>query len=861
MKKLIQSFNWVVELLLTAVVIVTVTAGLMQVTAGAVYASESTQEEVPDREYLKAENLPADTDYVLVMDKSGSVWSQVYNGEAGVFEKIRNSAAQAFLRVAAGTNNRIAVVYFDKSADSEKNGCLPTDINSEDGFYSLMETLNYTVPSGTAKTEENASTNIAAGLERACDILDTAGSSERKKCIILFSDGFNDLYVNSNSKKVEFRKKAKDEIFGTLIEGTSGERRDDGLTARIRDSKYELYCIYLENPEAKDQLAESRRLLEKLVKVCKTDSEAGDVKKFYYVSGDLDEKTKYFDLAKLFSEVFYVSQNNSRHQELPMVSDADVQRSQIYVPNAAVSQLNMFLVNVPKSSEPVLRNTDTGETYSFGRDANEPEMVYYNIKHPQHGDYELVIPGAKDVRGAYAYYTDLRAAVDIEKTNGFGYLPIGRHSKVKTRCSFYDSEGNPYEFADNEHFKLNMYLSQDGSEPAELPMRWDGESWETAEDIKIDEMGVYTFTAKASLDNETLNTLEYTKQISVTAMDYWIFIYGVLAVIAIFVIWKLYVWLRRKILRNIIAKKKNEIEIEKREVEESYKEINSKIEEHKICIAGYEECFEYAPDFFAEQKAAKAYLLLNDPETLSLLDEDKDYKTLYKDALAGYVGFYNEAMNSAEVSNNIVCDEKNGINSLKSKLSQVQSCLDKIRNSKQEAETTAKELEKLVKEVNGKYERMDGALNEMRDLLGREFNCDIKINWPLTDERYKVIAKAEKLKYGLVLLDDLRAINLNRDAGKSLVTTFKEAIGNHQTNIIISPYQSENGKDGIELQSDKDFGIKDRNSNIPVKSSELIDPEQPEGKKKHVAKLEQGGQYNLNFHTGDGLGSLTLTLK
>ena len=106
MKKLIQSFDWVVELLLTAVVIVTVTAGLMQVTAGAVYASESTAEEVPDREYLKAENLPADTDYVLVMDKSGSVWSQVYNGEAGVFEKIRNSAAQGCFPPRATAHNK-----------------------------------------------------------------------------------------------------------------------------------------------------------------------------------------------------------------------------------------------------------------------------------------------------------------------------------------------------------------------------------------------------------------------------------------------------------------------------------------------------------------------------------------------------------------------------------------------------------------------------------------------------------------------------------------------------------------------------------------------------------------------------------
>ena len=858
MKKLIQSFDWVVELLLTAVVIVTVTAGLMQVTAGAVYASESTAEEVPDREYLKAENLPADTDYVLVMDKSGSVWSQVYNGEAGVFEKIRNSAAQAFLRVAAGTNNRIAVVYFDKSADSEKNGCLPTDINSEDGFYSLMETLNYTVPSGTAKTEENASTNIAAGLERACDILDTAGSSERKKCIILFSDGFNDLYVNSNSKKVEFRKKAKDEIFGTLIEGTSGERRDDGLTARIRDSKYELYCIYLENPEAKDQLAESRRLLEKLVKVCKTDSEAGDVKKFYYVSGDLDEKTKYFDLAKLFSEVFYVSQNNSRHQELPMVSDADAQRSQIYVPNAAVSQLNMFLVNVPKSSEPVLRNTDTGETYSFGRDANEPEMVYYNIKHPQYGNYELVIPGATDARGAYAYYTDLRAAVDIEKTNGFGYLPIGRHSKVKTRCSFYDSEGNPYEFADNEHFKLNMYLSQDGSEPAELPMRWDGESWETAEDIKIDEMGAYTFTAKASLDNETLNTLEYTKQLNVTAMDYWVWIYGVLAVIALIVIWKLYVWLRRKILRDKIAKEKEEIEAEKLAVEERYKGINSETFTHQDSITKYEGGFDKASWFFTEYKEAKALLRLSDPGTFKLLDEYKDYGTLYKNAEKEYVELYNAATNKAAESSNIDSSKTDGISTLKHKESQVQSCLQEIRKFKQEAENKASVLEMIAEEANGNGELLYGAIDKMKDKMNRDINCGIEINWPSQSQRYYVDMEAEEFDYGIVAFDDLEAIPLK----KGLVTTsFKEAIGNYETNIVILPYQTENGAEGIELQSDKDFGIADMYSNMAVKSCEPIDPKQPDSGKKYVAKLEQGGRYRLNFHTDDGLGALTLILK
>ncbi len=875
MKKLIQSLNWAYEILLTMIMIISVTSGIMQVTVDTVYADESTVEVTDEKEYLKADELPYDTDYVLVIDKSGSLWVQEYNGEVGVLQKIRNSATQAFLRVAAGTNNRVAVVYFDKDAQEELGQGL-TSVKSKADSDEILGKLNhYVLPKtennkdGIEITEANASTNIAAGLECACNILETQGSPERKKCIILFSDGFNDLKSDSNEKKETFRKKTKDAIFGTEIEGTSGERRDDGLTTRIRKNKYELYCVYLENPESQEQELQSKKTLKDLVNACRANGELDKIKKFYYVSIDPDDEDedvdlakKFFNLAKQFSDVFYVSQNNSRHQDLVMMKDKEMQRSQFNVPYAAVSQLNLFLVNVPAGSHPVLRNTLTGQEYDdFVRDANEPEMGYYNISDPAPGDYELIIPGATDARGVFAFYTDLKAVIDIEKTNGFGLFPIGQYSRVKVKCGFYDAQGRLYNY---EHFKPTVSLSRGDGEPDKpLSMEGSGGCLETVEDIRIEEMGSYSIIADVSLDNETINTLKYTKQIgNVKSMDVWVWISGLLAVVLIILFLRLLVWIRSKRLRDKISKEKNTIEKEKNEVEERYKEINKKTKVREKAINDYEQYDGLVNGLLKKYKEVNSRVLLKGLGVADLLDENKDYRTEYENAQALYVKSYNTAINKAIECDDIDYDKKDGNKVLKDKYRQLHSCLEEVCGLKQEAETKAEVLEALVKEVEEKYELLHETAYKIREMMDQDFNCGIEIKWPRQDQQYCVDISADEFDYGIAQLDALDAAPQKRDSrGKFTVVPFKEAIGDYETNIIILPYRWENGSDGIELQSDKDFGITDLTSNKPVKSCEPIDPNQPDGEKKYVARLEKGGQYSLRLPKNDGLGALTLILK
>lgn len=862
MKKVIRNANRSLKILLTIVMTVCLTSGFMQMAVDTIFADESSAVIMPEKEYIKANNLPDDTDYVLVIDKSGSLWAQEYNGEVGVFQKIRNSATQAFLRVAAGTNNRVAVVYFDKEAHEELGRGL-TPVKSKNDYDKILGKLNNFVPQKTAKTEENASTNIAAGLECACDILESQGSSERKKCIILFSDGFNDLY-SSNTKVIEkFREETYDAIFGTKIEGTSGERLDDGLITRIRDNKYELYCIYLENAESREIEELSKKVLEKLVEACRTDGESDELKKFYYVSSNLDEKDKYFDLAKQFSEVFYVSQNNSRHQDLLMEQYKQTQRSQVYVPNAAVSQLNLFLVNVPADSIPVLQHSLSGEVYDYVRDANEPEMVYYNISNPVPGDYELIIPGATDTKGAYAYYTDLNAVIDIEKTNGFGKFPIGQYSRVKVKCGFYDEQGSVYDFMDNEHFKLNMSLSKDGEEAEEVPMKWNGDCWETTEDIRIRETGNYRLTAQASLDNETINTLEYTKQLGhVNSMDVWVWITGILAAVLFILILRLLIWIRSKRLRDKITKEKNAIEKEKLAIEKEYKDINSKTEKHERTINAYKRYYDLLTVILKDYKEVNSKVLLKGLGVVNILDENQDYRADYAKARELYVSSYNAAINKSVECSDIDYDKQDSAKIMNEKYQQLHKCLEEVKKLKQEAKTKSEGLEQLPEEAEEKRIILHEAVYKLREMMDVDFNCGIEIKWPRQDERYLVDMSADEFGFGIAQLDDLEAVALKKNSrGKFVDVSFKEAIGDYETNIVILPYQWENGSDGIELQSEKDFGITDLNSNKPVKSCEPIDPNQPDGEKKYVARLEKGGQYRLDLHTDNGLGALTLNLK
>lgn len=859
MRNVVEKAGFKVMTVLFAVCILltAVFAAEMSVTGVQVHAEEAG--------HLKADNLPQNTDYILVIDDSGSMWYDSANN----MQFIRNAATQTFLRISKGSNNRIAVVYFSMLADYENNGCGLTSTNTDKGYAKIMECLQHSVDKKTKRTTDNASTNIPAGLNQACDILDNQ-KNENKPVIILFTDGYNmifDLENVNNDRETKLANINAYTLGGIETDLKTGEKKKvDGVNTRIKNSAYELYTVYLEDQDPKnvsEQGKENRRFLNELTET--SNENANDVTHFYKVN-QYECSENCYELADEFANVFYASQINSKHKDIQLDKDGD---ASIYIPPAAVDHLNIYLTNVPEGSTPVLSHSGSNEPLEYETDPNNRALVYFNITNPEPGDYTLHVPDAgisdeKRVKGGYVYYTDLQSDIDLVKKNMKGRGDVGVKSEVGIRCSFYDADGNPYVIKDGNYFDLMAGVSRvtdNGQKKiqkkiCDLPMQRVGDYWESTEDFAIEEAGEYCFTATAKLDPEE-NNLVYSKKMRIMDTDYMYYAIWAIKILIVLIVLALIrcfykLWKKHEIKR--IREKVAEEVMKINEVDQLMAEQGEKAVSYVgACEKASGDCND-AEESLDEVITKKHLSELQEKELLidkfkrvknQLEAEYLEHKKAYTDSSDKFLNYISEFRKSGS----------NGVPENAS-MKEARKTLKHVIDARKEAQI----LYDKSKEHFGKFSDYDDRYKKCLDLAEEAYNRTdkmlklrarngLKVRW----SGYTGFRTPKGTDDGFFKLGDINVFDSNRRIN-TLGSVLKD-IADAELKIDVYGKEGDVWVHGFELHSQEEFIISSPSTNGTLVKKKTVNGD--EDVVYYAADLVEGEKYSLSIGV-PGIGSIEI---
>lgn len=365
-------------------------AGLSETEEESKSAADMVESE--SAEYLIADNvIEQGLDVIFCIDNSRSIWSQ---------QAIRDQAVRALVNLAANRNVRVGGVYF---ADHIYKQQVLTSLNSEADLDDLLNNfLNL-----TEQDDSNRDTNIGKGL-KACQDLFENQDNNRKKIIVLFSDGINENYE---------QEKAYKDAADALTEKKVKELKDD----------VDIYCVYLE----KSNDYSNQEYLKKIVNYFEDTTKNDD--RFMTVAD-----SEIGSLCNQFVDVFYAVQNNMKYSEFTCDSSG---KYTFHVPDTNVSSVQIFLKNVKEGSS--LQVTCGGDAAKV-TERVDGTLRYITIDSPVSDDWQITAEASSgDVSGTLALYADVRAAMTVQPV-----YDLTKGKKGYVEAFFADSDGSALESLD-----------------------------------------------------------------------------------------------------------------------------------------------------------------------------------------------------------------------------------------------------------------------------------------------------------------------------------------------------------------------------------------------------------------------------
>lgn len=401
-------------------------------------------------EYHTADNV-ADQglDVIFCIDNSRSIWSQ---------QAIRDQAVRALVNLAANRNVKVGGVYF---ADHVYKQHVLTSLDSEKNLDELLnDFLNL-----SEQSDSNRDTNIGKGL-KACQDMFVNQDDNRRKIIVLFSDGINENY--------EQEKAYKDSA--------------DALTEKkVKELQgyVDIYCVYLE----KDNDYSNQEYLKKIVNYFE-DTTDNDDRFMAVADSEIDS------LCNRFVDVFYAVQNNMKYSEFICDSSG---KYTFHVPDTNVSSVQIFLKNVKEGSS--LQVTCNGEAAEVAERV-DGTLRYITIDSPAAADWQITAEAALGtVSGTLAFYADVQSAFSIHPVEE---AAKGRSGYVE--AAFADSSGAALETLDPAA-SVHAVVTADGAEIWSGDLEQQG-SYYRGEEFELSEYGSYE--AKLSITYRDFLNLQYS---------------------------------------------------------------------------------------------------------------------------------------------------------------------------------------------------------------------------------------------------------------------------------------------------------------------------------------------------------------
>lgn len=400
-----------------------------------------------------AENLPSNgMDVVLVVDNSKSVWEQ---------QDKRNEALRCIGNLAVGADIKIGCVYFADQVYSSK-----LDLTSMQEPDSAKTVLSGEALNMKERDLGNIDTNIGVGLREARKMFEH-NNINRKKAIILFSDGINENLANDPSYKEKANKLTEEQV------------------AALKDEDVAIYCVYLQKGRNKESY------LKKIVNYFGKEDFADGENRFKRV-----QENQIDTLSDEFAKIFYAVQNGMKYDDSIDLSAGG--KKGFYIPTMGVTKLQLYLKN-EKSFEAVLKclKEDSSKKESWQDGLN----AYISVENPTPGDWELTITGEdkEKTTGTIAYYTDIKCYAELVSVSGDE--SIHKNSKVKIRTTFYDANGEKID-VDEKSTLTGIYVfeDEDGNKTKEeYPLQLTEEGAES-EEFVIGAYGTYTVGTRLVYD-------------------------------------------------------------------------------------------------------------------------------------------------------------------------------------------------------------------------------------------------------------------------------------------------------------------------------------------------------------------------
>ena len=322
-------------------------------------------------------------DIVFLVDNSQTMWEKHFdNRQKDDPLLLRNNAMRVAVNVIVGSDARVGFVYFaDTAYKTYDLQYVRNEIEYRDICRKYLDVAD--------SYPTNVNTNIDEGLNSAIDRFDEI--SDRKKVIVLFSDGIDDI---------------SSDIVDNLLE-----------------NDIELHCISINGEDEK---------LRQLVNY-QQDSHEYDDRLTSVTPENLNA------LYDKFTEKFFGLRGDVRYEKVELDSDYSYSFS---VPELAVSKFRLYIRGTDISAE-LNKVSDYFVQKADSENWNEfDHCTFMTVKNPGKSQYSLKLSSPEkenlnNVTVILAYYTDLRADVVIEPTEDVGIIR-GHGNRLKIR--FFDGD-------------------------------------------------------------------------------------------------------------------------------------------------------------------------------------------------------------------------------------------------------------------------------------------------------------------------------------------------------------------------------------------------------------------------------------
>lgn len=400
---------------------------------------------------VKAENdKQPGYDVIFCIDNSRSMWAQ---------QSVRDEAVRSIGNLAVGSDIRIGGVYFAR--DIYKSLAL-TSMEDKEGSMKVLQDFFYMWD----QSSKNIDTNIGKALKKAVELFEDQ-SAERRKIIILFSDG-----INENAKGEAEYKKSADALMKKQA-------------AILQEKNIPLYCVYLQKRRNDEEV------LKELVNYF-DDENAYEKERFKKItSKDINL------LSQQFANIFYDMQNNMKYRELTVDSFG---KATFYVPYVGVKKLQLYVhneesygVDLACENDETDENDETNQIDSW----EDGDNVYITVKNPTPGQWTLSINGTKAQKttGTIAYYADLSASAELVPSDA-SESGIYKNSEVCAKVHFYDEDGKEMPLDSAAAAEVKVFIeNQEGAIVQEETFFVSGNEL-TSTPFQITQYGNYRFSVK-----------------------------------------------------------------------------------------------------------------------------------------------------------------------------------------------------------------------------------------------------------------------------------------------------------------------------------------------------------------------------